>query len=83
MGTYLGLTRATSRFFDSELMRRLHDGILSCLSIEENNSADCESAAVMVGAVDYLQMPIVLFVRLKEAIDFGELCEVSTLTLYC
>ena len=68
-------TRLTSRStvvrmrqFDTELMRRLHD--------------DCESTVVMVGRVDYLQVPVSIFVRLRSAVDFGDLCEVPKPTRF-
>jgi hypothetical protein len=36
----------------------------------------------MCGCVDYLQMPVSIFVRLRTAVDFGDMCEVPKPTRF-
>ena len=54
----------------------------SCIHPEINSAKDAEAANILVGEVEFLDEALCAFVRLKNAVDLGDLTEVSLKTRF-
>ena len=54
----------------------------SCIHPKINSDKDAEAANILVGEVEFLDEALCAFVRLKNAVDLGDLTEVSLKTRF-